>query len=72
MRFSEMDVADDPKHGKHEYMKVNGVKFHYVTKGRGPLMLMLHGFPEVSLVLLLLFSFPQSSYFRLRPSLTST
>lgn len=24
----------------------NGVKLHYVTQGEGPLMLMLHGFPE--------------------------
>lgn len=31
---------------KHEYLTTNGVKLHYVTQGEGPLMLMLHGFPE--------------------------
>ncbi|MBH8578058.1 alpha/beta hydrolase [Nostocaceae cyanobacterium CENA369] len=31
---------------KHEYITTNGVKLHYVTQGAGPLMVMLHGFPE--------------------------
>jgi epoxide hydrolase 4 len=31
---------------QHEYIITNGVKLHYVTQGTGPLMLMLHGFPE--------------------------
>jgi pimeloyl-ACP methyl ester carboxylesterase len=31
---------------QHESMISNGVKLHYVTQGEGPLMLMLHGFPE--------------------------
>lgn len=31
---------------KHEFITTNGVKLHYVTQGEGPLMLMLHGFPE--------------------------
>lgn len=31
---------------QHEYMITNGIKLHYVTQGSGPLMLMLHGFPE--------------------------
>ncbi|MBW4575926.1 MAG: alpha/beta hydrolase [Aphanothece sp. CMT-3BRIN-NPC111] len=31
---------------KHEYIISNGIKLHYVTQGEGPLMLMLHGFPE--------------------------
>lgn len=30
----------------HEYIPTNGIKLHYVTQGEGPLMLMLHGFPE--------------------------
>ncbi|MBD2384339.1 alpha/beta fold hydrolase [Cylindrospermum sp. FACHB-282] len=30
----------------HAYITTNGVKLHYVTQGDGPLMLMLHGFPE--------------------------
>lgn len=31
---------------KHEYIISNGIRLHYVTQGEGPLMLMLHGFPE--------------------------
>jgi epoxide hydrolase 4 len=31
---------------KHELIATNGVQLHYVTQGEGPLMLMLHGFPE--------------------------
>ena len=31
---------------QHEFIETNGVKLHYVTQGEGPLMLMLHGFPE--------------------------
>ncbi len=29
-----------------EYITTNGITLHYVTQGEGPLMLMLHGFPE--------------------------
>jgi pimeloyl-ACP methyl ester carboxylesterase len=31
---------------RHEYIMTNGVRLHYVTQGDGPLMVMLHGFPE--------------------------
>ncbi|MGD1911384.1 MAG: alpha/beta fold hydrolase [Rivularia sp. (in: cyanobacteria)] len=31
---------------QHESITTNGVNLHYVTQGNGPLMLMLHGFPE--------------------------
>lgn len=31
---------------QHEYITTNGLKLHYVTQGSGPLMLLLHGFPE--------------------------
>ncbi|MDY6781734.1 MAG: alpha/beta hydrolase [Cyanobacteriota bacterium] len=31
---------------KHELIATNGVQLHYVTQGEGPLMLLLHGFPE--------------------------
>jgi len=30
----------------HDTISTNGIKLHYVTQGEGPLMLMLHGFPE--------------------------
>ncbi len=31
---------------KHDFLTSNGVRLHYVTEGEGPLMLLLHGFPE--------------------------
>ncbi len=31
---------------RHAYAEVNGIRMHYVTAGSGPLVLMLHGFPE--------------------------
>jgi len=31
---------------RHEYAHVNNIRMHYVTAGEGPLMIMLHGFPE--------------------------
>jgi pimeloyl-ACP methyl ester carboxylesterase len=31
---------------KHEYAEVNGVRLHYVSQGKGPLIVFLHGFPE--------------------------
>ena len=39
----------DPSLGRHEYVTANGIKFHCVTAGERskPLMLFLHGFPEV-------------------------
>lgn len=30
----------------HGYIKANGINFHYVSQGEGPLLLLLHGFPE--------------------------
>jgi pimeloyl-ACP methyl ester carboxylesterase len=32
--------------GKEGYVDSNGVKIHYVTQGEGPLIVMLHGFPD--------------------------
>lgn len=31
---------------QHGYLKTNGIRLHYVTAGTGPLLLLLHGFPE--------------------------
>jgi pimeloyl-ACP methyl ester carboxylesterase len=32
---------------KHQYATVNGVRLHYVEAGQGPLVVLLHGFPEL-------------------------
>lgn len=31
---------------KHEYIETNGIRMHYVTEGKGTLIILLHGFPE--------------------------
>lgn len=31
---------------EHTFQKVNGINIHYVTEGSGPLVVLLHGFPE--------------------------
>lgn len=31
---------------KHDFVKVNGIRMHYVTQGEGKLLLLLHGFPD--------------------------
>ncbi len=31
---------------KHEYAEVNGVRLHYVSAGKGKLIMFVHGFPE--------------------------
>ena len=30
----------------HRFIEANGIRFHYVEEGEGPLVLLLHGFPE--------------------------
>jgi pimeloyl-ACP methyl ester carboxylesterase len=30
----------------HDFARVNGIRMHYVTAGSGPLLLLLHGFPD--------------------------
>ena len=31
---------------RHDHVRANGIRFHYVTAGEGPLVLLLHGFPQ--------------------------
>jgi pimeloyl-ACP methyl ester carboxylesterase len=38
--------ADLEKTVEHHYADNNGVKIHYVTKGSGPLVVMIHGWPD--------------------------
>ena len=47
------DILQDPAYGTHKYITANGIKFHYVANGTEgkPLMLFIHGFPEVSWIL---------------------
>jgi pimeloyl-ACP methyl ester carboxylesterase len=37
---------DDPDLGTDGFARSGGVRLHYVTKGSGPLVVMLHGFPD--------------------------
>jgi pimeloyl-ACP methyl ester carboxylesterase len=37
--------ADDPQAFAHRFAEVNGIRMHYVEEGRGPLVILLHGFP---------------------------
>lgn len=30
-----------------QYITVNGIKYHYAEAGKGPLVILLHGFPEL-------------------------
>lgn len=38
-------AADDPS-WRHRFADVNGVRLHYTDAGTGPLVVLLHGFPE--------------------------
>jgi pimeloyl-ACP methyl ester carboxylesterase len=38
-----LPVAEPWRHG---FIRANGIRFHYVEAGDGPLVLLLHGFPE--------------------------
>ncbi len=31
---------------KHEFIEAHGIRMHYVTAGKGPLVILLHGFPQ--------------------------
>jgi pimeloyl-ACP methyl ester carboxylesterase len=31
---------------RHDYLQLNGIRMHYATAGSGPLLLLLHGFPD--------------------------
>ena len=37
--------ADDPGAFNHCFAEVNGIRMHYIDEGRGPLVILLHGFP---------------------------
>ena len=37
--------VDDPKSFRHHFATLNGIRMHYVEEGKGPLVLLLHGYP---------------------------
>src|SRR5260370_25546427 len=39
-------AADIEKRVEHGYADSNGVKIHYASLGKGPLIVMIHGFPD--------------------------
>jgi pimeloyl-ACP methyl ester carboxylesterase len=39
-------TADFESSVKHDYANSNGVKIHFATVGQGPLVVMIHGFPD--------------------------
>jgi pimeloyl-ACP methyl ester carboxylesterase len=41
-----MAAPKNPPELKDHYAEVNGVRLHYVSAGKGPLIIFLHGFPE--------------------------
>ncbi len=43
MASSQAGIIDEVEHG---YADNNGVKIHYATVGEGPLVVMIHGFPD--------------------------
>jgi pimeloyl-ACP methyl ester carboxylesterase len=47
MLTSALHLADDAGElGRDGYLDSKGVKIHYVTAGQGPLLVLLHGFPD--------------------------
>ena len=40
---TQADILDEVEYG---YADNKGVKIHYVTAGKGPLVVMIHGFPD--------------------------
>lgn len=43
---ADRQAVDDVELGTHGFAKSGDVRIHYVTKGAGPLVVMIHGFPD--------------------------
>lgn len=39
-------AADLPKGADSRFAQVNGIRTHYVQMGKGPLLILLHGWPQ--------------------------
>ncbi len=46
LAIASVQAADLESRVQHGYADSNGVKIHYATVGQGPLVLMIHGFPD--------------------------
>ena len=44
-RAATAGSVDDPASYNHRFADVNGIRMHYVDAGKGPLVILLHGFP---------------------------
>ncbi|WP_330256153.1 alpha/beta fold hydrolase [Nocardia sp. NBC_00565] len=44
---ASMPNVDDPGEFNHCLAEVNRIRLHYVDKGEGPLVVLLHGFPTL-------------------------
>ncbi len=44
--FAPMDSTSPRLNITHNYAHLNGIRLHYVEAGTGPLVILLHGFPE--------------------------
>ena len=42
-----LPLAAQPGEVNHRFVQVNGIKIHIAEQGQGPLVLLLHGFPEL-------------------------
>lgn len=44
--FGTNALAQQPELGEHGFAESGNVKIHYVTQGEGPLVILIHGFPD--------------------------
>jgi pimeloyl-ACP methyl ester carboxylesterase len=42
--YNTTDI-DNPNAFNHQFADINGIRMHYVEEGKGPLVILLHGFP---------------------------
>jgi pimeloyl-ACP methyl ester carboxylesterase len=45
--FSVVASAQEPAGVQHKFANVNGIRMHYAEMGTGPLVVLIHGFPEL-------------------------
>ena len=45
--MSTTQSVDDPESFEHRFTTTNGIRLHYVEQGKGPLVLLIHGFPYI-------------------------